>query len=213
MHPVHGMYRLVRRLGFIDVTRLMHVDRIDQLEHSPPLGYQIVTLDQHRLRQLLDGGAADRRIGSPEMLASDQRSLVAAVHQQRVVSFVWLACHQVSGQENYSRAEHLGTSIMLPPATVFVYNAWTDTDHRGRRLIARALGHAMHHRLLGAQAMVTSLDWTNLSSLKAFEKVGMQRVGTVVRMGWGPCQLSLLPKRLPAGIELAADAPGWRVSL
>ena len=52
------------------------------------------------------------------------------------------------------------------------------------------------------------LDQSNVNS-PAFEHVGMQPLGTIVRFGRGPLQLSIVPesaKRI--GIRVAKDAPG-----
>ena len=71
-------------------------------------------------------------------------------HDGRVVSFVWFVSQTVEASDNVSRAAHLGISVDLPDGTVFVYNAWTDPDQRGRRLAGLALAFAVRHRVLGA---------------------------------------------------------------
>lgn len=90
----------------------------------------------------------------------------------------------------------------------FVYNAWTDPDHRGKRLIAAVLSHVVKHRVGGARAWLTSIDWTNHRSIRAFEVLGMRTIGTVVRMGRGKVQLSLLPNLAHRALDVAGDAPG-----
>ncbi len=205
------LYRAVRRLSILDVTRLMHLP--PNAGESLPVadGYEIRALPAGELRELIASQRVDTRVGDPGRLYDGRHALVVALRNDRVVSYVWFAHECVEASDNFSRASHLGTSIDLPDGSAFVYNAWTDPEHRGRRLIAAILSFAVRHRVAGACALLTSIDWTNGRSIRAFEHIGMISLGTVVRFGWGPLQVSLIPRRAQSlGVRVGAGAPGLK---
>jgi hypothetical protein len=206
-------YGLIRRLSIVDVTRLLQLDE-DQLHDQQVVkGYRVRIVEASELSKLLAANRVCQQIGTPGSLTDGNRKLVAAFAQDRVVSFIWLARNSVDSGDNFSRAKHLGTSIDMPEGTAFVYNAWTDPEHRGKRLIAALLSHAIKHRVAGTRALLTSIDWTNHRSICAFEFVGMKTIGTVVRMGRGQLQLSLLPNLGHHGLDVAGDAPGLKFAI
>ncbi len=170
-------------------------------------------VDAEELARLLDSNRAPSQIGSPQSMADGRRVVVAAFAGENVVSFVWLAKQSVAATDNYSRARHLGTSIDLPPDTAFVFNAWTDPKHRGKRLIGALLTHAVENRILDTSSLVTSIDWTNEKSIRAFQFIGMRRLGTVIRIGRGRLQLSFVPRVRRLGLRIAQEAPGVKFAV
>ncbi len=212
--PVSFLYRLIRRLRVIDATCLLQMDTPHR-DASVSLadGYRIERIGAKALAEHLEKATVEAQVGTPDKLGCDERCLVGVTAGDRLVSFLWIAKDHIAGNDNYSRAPHLGTSIDLPQSAVFVYNAWTDPDHRGKRLVAAQLQYILKHRLLEAQSLVTSIDWTNKKSIRAFEHFGMQRLGTVVRIGRGPVQVSFVPKLASLDLRVAADAPGLRIEL
>jgi hypothetical protein len=206
-------YRLIRRLSIIDVTRLLQLDENQIHDQQVVEGYCVRIVDASELSELLATNRVCQQIGSPGSLTDGNRKLVAAFAGDRVVSFIWLARNSVGSGDNFSRAAHLGTSIDMPEGTAFVYNAWTDPDHRGKRLIAALLSHAVKNRVAGTRALLTSIDWTNHRSIRAFEFLGMRTIGTVVRMGRGKVQMSLLPDLGHRGLDVAGDAPGLKFAV
>lgn len=206
---LRAVYRASRRLSVIDVTRLMHWQGESLDIASVDSAYQCRSIQQAELRQRIADRSAPALIGDPDAITGGNRACVAAVHNDRIASFLWIASERVDGEENFSRSQHLGTSMDLPHAGGFVFNAWTDPEHRGHGLIAGLLGYVIRHRLLGTQSLWTTMDWTNAASRRAFEKVGMQSMGLIWRIGFGPCQISKLPN-VPAtlGLRIADDAPG-----
>src|SRR5690606_26618570 len=110
------------------------------------------------------------------------------------------------------RSEHLGTSLALPPECLFVYHAWTDPTHRGRGLVAAMLRTALSNRMLGGSELLTTVDWTNEASRRAFTKFGMRDCGLIWRCGRGRWQCSLLPRfERELGLRLAESAPGIKL--
>ena len=206
------LYAAIRRLGVLDVTRLMHLSATGCDESSCPPGYEIRTAQMGELAEMIRAGTAPSVLGDPGGANETRRAVVLALHDGRVVSFLWLAKEAVRGDENFSRAMHLGTSIEMPDGTGFVYNAWTDPRHRGKRLISSMLRWATCNRVMGTTSLLTMIDWTNSPSIRAFEHLGMTSLGSIYRFGRGPLQLSLLPRSADdAGFRLAVDAPGVKL--
>ena len=207
--PSQSAYRLIRHLGVLDVTRLMHLPNSGFLVHRTHEGYEIRSVQRDELSKLIDAGRAPAHVGDPASLEDPRRALVLAFSDGQVVSYLWMAKQAIDAKDNFSRSSHLGTLIEMPDGTAFVYNAWTDPKHRGNRLITSLMTWATCNRVLGAWSLLTMIDWTNPTSIRAFEHVGMQPLGTIVRFGRGPLQLSIVPesaKRI--GIRVAKDAPG-----
>jgi hypothetical protein len=211
LRPLQFSYSLSRRLGVIDVTWLMHLPAPVGDDSQPPSGYTICIVTAAQLAELRRDGRVDPQVGDVRDLEKHGRVLVGAFSGPRLVAFAWFASRFVPGCDNYSRAMHLGTSIDLPEGVAFVYNAWTDPEHRGRRLMGSILNWAMAHSVGGGKSLATMIDWTNQPSRRAFEKLGMRRVGLVVRLGRGPFQISLLPRGARrVGLRVASDAPGMK---
>jgi predicted GNAT family acetyltransferase len=211
-------YSVVRRLQVIDVTQLMHLaaddsDKVGVAESMSSSGYSIRTVQEDELTLLLEENRVDKAVGDPNSLRDPRRVLVAAFYGEQVVSFLWIADEAVDSRDNYSRSEHLGTSIGMPDGTVFLYNAWTMPEHRGKRLIAALLRWTTQHRVCGARSCLTMIDWTNQSSIRAFEYLGMKRLGWVIRLGRGKLQFSIVPSKAKAfGLQVAQEAPGIKLA-
>lgn len=209
LSPVRVLYQLIQRLGVLDVTRLLHLPAGQCREQEVPGGYEIRSIGQPELRQLLEEEKVSLQAGTPISLSDGRHALVGAFHQGRVVSFAWFAKESVNACDNFSRSPHLGTSIQMPDGTAFVYNAWTDQTHRGQRLVAAVLTWAMRDRICGAWSLLTTTDWTNEKSIRAFQHLGMQNVGLICRCGRGSVQLSIVPEASQGiGLSVANDAPG-----
>jgi hypothetical protein len=207
------LYRGIRRLRIVDVTQLMHLPEGALQEQRRPEGYEIRGVQADELNELIQSKRISEQVGNVQALEDGRHAVLAAFREDRAVSFVWFANRTVEAAENYSRASHLGTSIDMPDGTVFVRNAWTDPDDRGKRLIGSIMAYAIRHRVLGACSLLTSIDWTNDKSIRAFEFVGMQPLGNVVRLGLGPLQVSLTPAEAQRlGVRVGADAPGCKVA-
>tara|TARA_R110002049_G_scaffold27321_2_gene93995 strand:- start:58833 stop:59480 length:648 start_codon:yes stop_codon:yes gene_type:complete len=206
---LHLLYAAIRRFGILDVTKLLHLPTTDCDITVCPTGYEIRGAHPSELAELIRSGNAPAELGQPERVDPASRTAILTFYQGRVVSFLWLAKETVQGAENFSRAAHLGTSIEMPDGTGFVYNAWTDPEHRGKRLIAAMLTWATCNRVMGTTSFLTMIDWTNLRSIRAFEHLGMQTLGSIYRFGRGRLQMSMIPSSAHRmGLRLATDAPG-----
>jgi hypothetical protein len=63
---------------------------------------------------------------------------------------------------------------------VYLYKAYTQPSHRGRRLFAAGVSHALHHYAAkGARGFISHVDATNLDSLRASQRMGYRIFGSV----------------------------------
>ncbi|TWU62445.1 GNAT family N-acetyltransferase [Crateriforma conspicua] len=183
-------YRIAVRMGLLEVTHLMHVHRIDANVHGIPDGYHC------------------------EVLPQGDRIQVRMRRGDEVASSMWIVTGRVPSEENFSRSVHLGTTVELPNRVGYIFNASTDPQHRGRRLIAAMCSQALDSRTIDVDHLMASIDWTNQPSMRAFRRFGMQSVGSVWRSGIGHIQFSRVPKiQSPGGIEIGVDQPGWVLAL
>lgn len=211
--PLRLLYRGIGRADVVDITRLMHVARSECVLSDLPVGYSIRCIDSDELAKLIATESVPEMIGQPNALDDERRALVVAFCGQQVASYFWLVKQSVDGTDNFSRSEHLGTSIRMPDRTAFVYNAWTSPDHRGKRLISSMMTWSIQNRIVGAWAYLTMIDWTNKSSIRAFKRTGMSHLGWVARFGRGPLQITLVPRAAKRiGFVIAEDAPGKKLA-
>ncbi|MEL6108659.1 MAG: hypothetical protein AAFU85_21850 [Planctomycetota bacterium] len=211
--PLRWAYALVRHFGVVDVRWLLHAPSQHIAPAQQPAGYEIRCVPMGELAELIRAGRVDRRVGDYRTLEHADRRLIAAYKGSRIVSFAWLANQTLAGRDNASRWRHLGTSVEVPDGSSFVYNAWTDPDHRGNRLVAALLRWALRNGVGGAWSVATMIDWTNDESKRAFQQLGMRRLGLVIRIGRGPLQFSLLPAAATSvGMRVGRDAPGVKLA-
>lgn len=215
-----ALYAGIRPLALLDITLLLHGSRHELVSIDLPSGYRAHYVSPMELRELRRKGSVDPRVGTFPRDSASSRLLAGLCHGKRMVSFVWMANGCVPADQNFSRATHLGTSITLPATTRFIYNLWTDPDHRGRGL-AGSLLHWAINRSPATEAptdspwehVAATVDWSNAASRRAFEKLGMRSIGPITRFGRGRFQLSLLPGAArEVGLSLADDAPGFKYS-
>ncbi|MEM9643924.1 MAG: hypothetical protein AAF989_02925 [Planctomycetota bacterium] len=207
------LYRLVRPFQVVDVTQLMHWDEADSNWPVTPAGYRVRVIAARELDELNRRADAPELIGTSETIADGTRACVGVFEGLKCVSYMWVATGFVEDANNFSRSPHLGTSMDLPHGCGFVFNAWTDPEHRGKRLIGVLLGYVIRHRVLASRQLLTTMDWTNLRSQRAFGHFGMKSLGRIWRLGLSRCQLTLLP-RVPDSLDLvmASDVHGLVLS-
>lgn len=236
------LYRAIRRLHVMDVTCLLHATadqaavaaaqrRSMGLESE---AFVARAIERDQLRQLLQEGRIDPIVGSGIVHTDASREhgpgdqwLFGMWDGDRVVSFVWAATGYIPATENFSRSAHLGSSLNMPAHCGFLFNAWTDQDHRGRGLMATLLQKLIRDDALELKLhdWFATTDWTNAASQSTFYKSGFERVGRLYRVGRGRMQASVVPdleRRMKETVltesnrqkpGIALDAPGLRWSL
>ena len=212
LFPLHTVYRGAQCLGISDVSVVLHLPASECRSQRCPKGYDVRSIERDELATLLERKQIAKRVGVPSDLDDRRRGLVGVFHEDKAVSFLWLAKQSINSRD-FSRASQLGTSIDMPDGTAFVFNAWTEPSYRGQRLVSTILTHATRNRICGAWSLLTLVDWSNTRARRAFSHSGVQTLGTVYRIGRGPLQVNVVPnaaKRI--GLRIADDAPGFKVA-
>lgn len=134
---------------------------------------------------------------------SQQNQCLAAFHGERLASYSWYARNSVDGKD------HLGVSMSFPTDVVYMYNAFTHPDFRGRRLFSAGVALAAKELAAqGATKMIASVNSTNFASLRSCKRLGFRELGRIWTLGSGDHRLARTPsaaKRL--GIQFGDSAP------
>jgi predicted dehydrogenase/nucleoside-diphosphate-sugar epimerase len=146
-------------------------------EPPRPDGYTLVRVGP-------DAGEAERELareamrtaGEPPGLVHERlgrgHELIGWKAEGRIVSFSWFTC----------RDRSVGPVRLADvPGRVFLYNAFTAPEHRGRGLFAAILlaaRHALAHE--GAREFIGDVNVGNLASARSLEKAGFVPIGRLV---------------------------------
>jgi L-amino acid N-acyltransferase YncA len=80
--------------------------------------------------------------------------------------------------------EYLAVPLELAPEEVYVYHCFTAPARRGEGLQPALLGALLHAaHAAGARRASAAIEPENRPSVRAFERLGFRRVGTLVRLG------------------------------
>lgn len=134
---------------------------------------------------------------------SKHNQCLAAFYGERLAGYSWYARNSVDGKD------HLGVSMSFPSDVVYMYNAFTHPDFRGRRLFSVGVGLAAKELAAqGATKMIASVNSTNFASLRSCKRLGFRELGRIWTLGSGDHRLARTPsaaKRL--GIHFGDSAP------
>jgi L-amino acid N-acyltransferase YncA len=104
----------------------------------------------------------------------------AVLEGRRLAAYGWYALNCIEAEHN------LGVAMSYPADVAYMYKGYTHVDYRGRRLHSLAMGLAL--KALGARGirkLVSTVEWTNLASLKSCHRLGYVDLGRIVTVGWG----------------------------
>jgi RimJ/RimL family protein N-acetyltransferase len=110
-------------------------------------------------------------------------------HRGQIVHAAWAATGQAP-------IDYLSRRLVLGPAEVFVFDAYTAPPFRGRGASPlRALALDRHFRDLGFRAVLTAVHPENRPGFRPVEKVGGARAGVIGCLGIGPWRWHFLHRR------------------
>ena len=184
------IYRRTRRLNFLDVTTLYRVDA-DAAGHPLPdeAAGQVTRLAGDQLAELVNDVSVPDDLGAPGDLGAlgdadrSDRSVWVDLQDDRVQAFAWLLRGEITAEENFSRCPRLGVAARCPDNAAMAINVWTNPAGRGRGLARRLLTEAMRQESIAV--LYASVDWTNASSRRMFERMGGVSVASVWCWGKG----------------------------
>ncbi len=125
---------------------------------------------------------------------TEENRCFGILHEGRLASYGWYALSHVRAEDFFQ------TGMELPPGLSYMYKGFTHPDFRGRRLHAIGMKCALQALSRhGVQALVSTVAWTNLASLKSCDRLGYQRLGKLVQVRLLGRRFSRFP---PAAIRL-----------
>lgn len=108
----------------------------------------------------------------------------AARHDGRIVAATWVAVGR-------GRLEYLGRDVLLAPDEIYLFDSFTASELRGRRLFPAIFAViAATYRARGYRHAVTCIAVHNRSSRRSRERSGFRRIGTVRRLPRKPIRLA-----------------------
>ena len=113
----------------------------------------------------------------------------AAWSSGRLVSARWIA-------RGETHVEYLGRTLRLRPDEVYLYETYTRPDHRGLGLSAAA-GTRLLHALAaeGVACVVAGVMPESHAAVRAWQKAGYRRVGTIGYVRLGPLRREFIRRR------------------
>jgi len=172
-------------------------------EIHPPAAVELRFLDRHSRRDWICQHASDTDWPQFRAALQHDHDLVVATSAGQALGWAWIGYERV-------HLTPLGRSILLPPGTGYLYEAYVRPAAR-RRGIGRALvgARCLCARQRGCDRLLTHVVEGNLASRRALEAHGFAITGRthfvkalVVRM-W---TRSPLPAALPAAAPASARA-------
>lgn len=100
----------------------------------------------------------------------------ASLTGSRVLAYEWYALKCIE-------PEHCaGTALSFADDTAYLFNGFTHPDHRGSRIHACLMRQALDDLAgYGVARLVSTVDWTNFSSLRGCQILGYCHLGYIVR--------------------------------
>jgi hypothetical protein len=127
----------------------------------------------------------------------------AAIKDGRLAAYGWYALGSIEG-------EHCdNVALSFPSDVSYMYKGFTHPDFRGLRLHGFAMRLALETLAAqrGIRALISTVGWLNRASLKSCDRLGYERLGRMIRVGWGACSIGFYPRAATnLGIRFARRA-------
>lgn len=196
-------YRSAQRLVDVKVGHVLWLE-VANINDSlrPDAAYTFRFLSAEEVRAFSPEAEGSLPPAMADRIAAGNDFCFAALAGPRLAAFGWFALGNIEPEHN------AGTALSYPADVAYMYNGFTVPDFRGQRLhgLVKALGlRALADR--GASKLLSTVDWTNWSSLRSNFRLGCIDLGRTGAVRLGRFHLGYYPraaKRL--GIRFANDA-------
>jgi GNAT superfamily N-acetyltransferase len=196
-------YRIANRTARIRVLDLIAIDLCKVIPASNEdltLDFRFLTPDD--IRELAQDPLNDLGEAMADRLEAGHDLCFAAFDGERLVSYAWFALGAVE-------ADHgLGVAMSFPCDTAYLYKAYVHPDYRGRRLHQVTLRAAFAElSARGIARVVAMIEYGNVGSVRAHERLGFARLGRLVICGKGARPWEWFPRRAAeVGLMLGSRA-------
>ena len=130
----------------------------------------------------------------------------AALENDRLAAYGWYAIQRATPSHCF------GVGIRLPAHVVYMFKGFTHSSYRGLRLHAAVMGLALATLSeRGIQALISTVEWTNESSLRSCDRLGFERLGRISQTGSFGARRVSIPATLQrqTGVEFVPEQQ-WR---
>lgn len=137
---------------------------------------------------------------SPEFrdrILSGKHRCYAALDGDQLAAYGWYALEQVQPEDCF------GIGLRLPPHVAYMYKGLTRPEYRGRRLHGYLMCRALKEMQSdGVTRLISSVDWTNIPSLKSWSRIGYEFIGCIARWRqWGRPRMRVSSKARRDGVD------------
>lgn len=180
------VYRLVQRVMVLDVTYLMVMDtqrvaKRDTTDGSLTFRF----LDRDEVQRFANEPSNEIDAGMAQRVKSGCDFCYAALRQNQLISYCWLALDSIEAAHNRGARRESGVGLSFSRNAAFVYKGFTRKEFRGcgiyPQLMRRVCG-AMQGE--GVDYILSTTDWTNHSALRGCDRSGKEKLGMIWRFGW-----------------------------
>lgn len=168
----------VLNLGVAEVIWL-DADKV-LLQGEPPAGFEYRFLTPDDVQRFV---SPENELNESHVtrIAAGHDLCFAAIQGERLAAFGWYALDCIEGEHCDSVA------LSFPQNVSYMYKGFTHPDFRGQRLHGYIMRMALEQlaRERGITALVSTVSFVNWPSLKSCDRLGYERLGRLIRMGWG----------------------------
>ena len=172
--------RLGKKLCGLYVTELVWLDasRLDELDDKDPrFEFRFLTADQ--IRYFAKDPVFDLCDENAERIEAGRDFCFAALGGDRLAAYGWYALECIEPEVNDNVA------MSYSEQTAYMYMGFTHPVYRGLRLHGLGMGLALKGLAdYGVTSLVSMVGWTNQPSLRSCDRLGYERLGKLVAVGW-----------------------------
>jgi GNAT superfamily N-acetyltransferase len=192
-----GLDRTGRRVCGLQVTQMVWLtpERASPPEPKGEFTYRFLTAED--IDRFQDDPANDLTPRFRDRLLSGKHRCYAALDGDQLAAYGWYALEEVQPEDCF------GFGLRLPSHAAYMYKGLTRPEYRGRRLHGYLMCRALQEMQAdGVTRLISSVDWTNVPSLKSCARIGYEFIGCVVRWRqWGRERMHVSPRARREGVE------------
>ncbi|GAA4463610.1 GNAT family N-acetyltransferase [Novipirellula rosea] len=180
-------YRVFRRIAIANVNYIYQRPVHDMKNVVTEEECSIEQCSSSRLRGLMQ--TTDRTLSESDfaLLESGKASCYAALHNNSLVGYAWVAFGDVSADMNHDGKPDTGLPIQLGDDTAFIFHVLVLPDYRGRRLYAAIVSQiASELETQGIRTMVLTTEASNHRARRAVKRMGFNKIGQTWIFQVGP---------------------------
>ncbi|HTQ38047.1 MAG TPA: GNAT family N-acetyltransferase [Pirellulales bacterium] len=181
--------RIAEKLLRVEVSQLLYLDAIKlppSIDTDPEFTFRF--LEPAEVAHFVQDQSHNLVNDFIARSASRNDLCLAILHGDRLVSYSWYARNSIEGQH------HVGVPMSYPANTIYMYNAFTHPDYRGRRLYGMGIALALKElSQQGVTKLITSVNSYNFASLRSCRRMGFEDLGRIWTLGRGARRLALTP--------------------